>query len=233
MILEGEQIDLLINVRGTQSGPGMVTFNADRTTPITVANTLTSNDNVAASFTTTGVLPVQLKNFSAMGDGCAAKLSWTTTSEIGFVKFEVMRSTDGGLNYITIASVSAAGSQSGERTYGYIDQMQGNGAHLYRLRMIDKDGGTSYSPVARINSGCQSDNNYIRVYPSPATSMITLNVADPALINTRAVVIDLAGRIVKTIMINGTATSVAVTDLKAGMYMIRLQNNTTVKFVKE
>lgn len=231
-ILEGEQIDLLLNVRGTQTGAGTVTLNADRITPIIVANTSTANDNTQAIFNTTTPLPLKLTSFSAMGIGCSAKISWTTSAEVGLSRFEVLRSTDGGNHFVTVGSVPAAGG-AGDKSYSYTDQMQGTTAHLYRLKMIDKDGNFSYSSIARINSGCQSDNGYVRVYPSPARSMVTLNVSNEALLGTKASMIDMSGRIVKMFVINGTATPIPVGDLMAGMYMIRLSDNTTVKFVKE
>lgn len=232
LILEGEQIDLLLNVRGTETGAGTVTFNVDRITPAIVANTSTANDNTQAIFTTTGVLPLKLTSFSAMGVGCSAKISWTTTAEVNVARYDVLRSTDGGNTFITVGTVPAT-IGSGDKSYSYTDQMQGTTAHLYRLKMVDKNGSISYSSIARINSGCQSDNGYVKVYPSPARSLITLNVSNEGLMGTRASMIDMSGRTVKMFMISGTATPIPVGDLLAGMYMIRLSDNTTVKFIKE
>lgn len=169
-----------------------------------------------------------------MANGCTAKLSWTTASEVNFVKFDVMRSTDGGQHYTTVRTVAASGSQSAEKTYVYEDQMKGSMSHLYRLKMIDKDGSFAYSPIARINSGCATaEDQFVKVFPSPAISTITLDISNKELIKTSASIIDMSGRIVKTITITGTSMLVLVNDLQPGMYMIKLQDNTNVKFVKE
>jgi len=232
LILEGEQIDLLLNVRGVQLGTGTVTFNADRITPITVANTTTVNDNTQATFTTSTTLPVVLGGFSARGEGCTARIAWTTTAELNLDRFEIMKSTDAGNTFTTVQTVAASGNQAG-KTYNYTDQMQGTKPHLYRLKMIDKDGSITYSSITRINSGCKGDGNYISIYPSPARSSVTLNVSDERYTGTRASMLDINGRVVKTFIITGTAVPLTVSDLPAGTYLIRLEDNSTVKFVKK
>lgn len=234
LILEGEVVDLLLNVRGTAVGSGTVTFNADRITPIIVGNTQTSNDNSSASFTTTGVLPLKLLSFTAQKQGCTANLAWKTTNEVNVDHFEVEMSDNGGSSFTKVGSVPQATTSAMEKNYSFTYAMQNGKAHLFRIKIIDKENGNiSYSPIARINSGCSSMQDVISVYPSPAKSGITLNVTDASLYNTKASVIDVNGRLQLNFIVSGTAVDVDVSKLSPGMYMIRLDNGTSVRFLKD
>lgn len=73
------------------------------------------------------------------------------------------------------------------------------------------------------------------VFPNPATSVITISGAD-ALVN-GVEVIDLNGRTVKTLKVNGVAeTQINISDLSAGVYMMNISSDkgvATKKIVKQ
>jgi hypothetical protein len=232
LILEGEVLDLQLNVLGTASGNGTVTFNADRTTPIIVANVQTANDNSSATFNTTGVLPLKLLSFNAQKQNCNANLSWLTTEEVNFDHFEVQMSDDAGASYNTIGNVPASTVATGDRRYNFSSLMQNSNAHLYRLKIIDKKGDFTYSYIVRINSGCSTKQDDVLVYPSPATKQITVNVSDQLLYNTKATIIDVNGRDLISFMVTGTVVKVDINNLTAGMYIIRFSDGSTAKFMK-
>ena len=234
LLLEGEVVDLLLNVRGTAVGSGTVTFNSDRITPIIVGNVQTSNDNSSAIFTTTGVLPLKLLSFTAQKQACTANLAWKTTNEVNVDHFEVEMSDNGGTTFTRVGTVPQAITTSMEKNYSFSYAMQSGKAHLFRIKIIDKESGNiSYSPIARINSGCSTTQDVVSVYPSPAKSGITLNVTDASLFNTKAAVVDVNGRLQLNFIVSGTAVDVDVSKLAPGMYMIRLMNGTSVRFLKD
>lgn len=232
LILEGEVVDLLLNVKGVTPGSGTVTFNADRITPIIVGNTQTSNDNASSIFVTIGVLPLKLLGFNVQKQDCTADLVWKTANEENVAGFEVEMSNDNGASFTVVEKVAASNGNS-YNTYSYRYQMQGNAAYLFRLRIIGKGGDVTYSTIARLNAGCSSDKNTVQVYPSPARSVITLNITDQSLVNSKATVIDVNGKVHMSFNITGTTMKAPVDKLPAGIYIIRLVNGAAVKFMKE
>lgn len=231
LILEGEVLDLLLNVRTITVGSGAVTFNTDRVTPITVANLLTSNDNSTATFSTTTVLPVSLTDFTAWKQNCTANLSWKTSNETNISGYVVEMSEDRGASYRSIATIEAANS-SAERTYSTSYQMSSNSPYLYRIRINELSGSHSYSTIARINSGCGKGND-ITLYPSPAVTNVTLSVSDNALLNTRATIVDVTGKTHQSFMVTANTKNIDVSKLPAGMYIIRLNDGSSARFMKQ
>lgn len=232
LILEGEVIDLLLNVRTIVVGSGAVTFNSDRVSPITVANLLTSNDNSTATFSTTTVLPVSLVDFSAQKQNCMARLSWKTVGEINIDNYVLEMSNDRGETYTGIQTFTA-GNSSGERTYNTTYQMSNNNVYLYRIRINELSGNYSYSSVARISSGCGNASSEVLLYPSPAASTVTLTVSDTKLINSKASVVDITGKIHMNFIINANTKNIDVSKLSPGMYMIRLEDGSNARFMKQ
>ena len=231
LILEGEVIDLLLNVRGTQTGTGTVTFNTDRVTPIIVANTQTANDNASSSFTTLSILPVSLLSFNAQSNQCTASLTWKTASEQDLDHYDVEVSKD-NMGFTKITRVNAASDATLTHTYNTNYEMQGSNPYLFRLKMVDKNGKFTYSYVARINNGCSSVKEVILIYPSPARSSFTLNVTDDALINTKASIYDVNGKRISDFMLTGNTTNVNIEKLLPGIYMVKFSNGANSKFVK-
>ncbi len=231
LILEGEIIDLLVNVRSVANGTGTVTFNADRTSPIIVGNLLTSNDNTSTNFSAAVVLPVNLYDFAAQKQNCTANLSWKTANEVNISNYTVEVSDDRGASYRTVGTVNANNIAS-ERSYNMSYQMSGNTAYLYRIRINELSGSYSYSTVARINSGCGKGNE-ISLYPSPALTNVTLSVSDNALINTKATIVDVTGKTHLSFMVTANTKNIDVSKLPAGMYIIRLDDGSSAKFMKQ
>ncbi|WP_222164737.1 T9SS type A sorting domain-containing protein [Edaphocola aurantiacus] len=127
-------------------------------------NQLIGNDNSTTSFTVFTPLPVTLSAFTAEADGCAAKLSWTTTEERNFDHFAVESSAD-ARTFHTITTVKNKSSLNGS-TYAYVAE-QPTGTIYYRLKMVDVDGQFKYSDVKSVHTDCSGKNNWT-VYPDPA-----------------------------------------------------------------
>ena len=117
-------------------------------------------------------LPVTLTRFRATASGsCAVRLDWATATEAGSDRFEVERSPDGRL-FEKIATVASRNSASGS-TYGYLDQHPGEGTTYYRLRLVDLDQTSTYSPVVALTLACSAAGP-VRLVPNPATSTVHL-----------------------------------------------------------
>lgn len=128
-------------------------------------------DNVSLTAgNTTQPLPVELTRFDAAAKGSGVALSWATASEKNSAYFEVQRSATGEA-YETIGKVAAQGSSTSLREYAYADSRPLVGRAYYRLRQVDADGSSAYSPVASVRADGLAE---AQPYPNPSTDALTL-----------------------------------------------------------
>jgi hypothetical protein len=118
-----------------------------------------------------GLLPVSLKQFALAIDKDDVKLNWQTSNESNSSHFSIERSVDGQV-FQSINSVAAKGTAS---SYQYSDNNAFAGQILlyYRLRMVDKDGRFTYSPILTAKKNERASG--IKIYPTIATSSQTFN----------------------------------------------------------
>jgi hypothetical protein len=79
-----------------------------------------------------------------------------------------------------------------------------------------------------------SNSKRINVYPNPATDKITIGV-DGAYVNTKAEIVDVHGRLIRTITLTQEETEVNISQLASGTYMLKLMSGekaTTVELIK-
>jgi hypothetical protein len=178
--------------------------------------------------TATPPLPVELVEFTAQTSGPAAvRLAWTTASEKNSARFEVERSVDGML-FGKIGEVAAAGTSSSARRYGFDDNQlpkpqKPQDPIYYRLRQVDLDGTSSYSPVRAVTRpGAVSA---FTLYPNPARTAATV-VGVPA--SAGVEVLDALGRRVAYATADATGTAVLAlpSTLAAGVYLVRCGTQT-------
>ncbi|MGB8191062.1 MAG: FG-GAP-like repeat-containing protein [Chitinophagaceae bacterium] len=185
-----------------------------------------------AGSTGSSILPVNLVSFTAVRQGSAALLQWSTTREVMTDHFELQRSTD-GRNFTTISNITAAGNSGNIRTYTYKDQPGGASLYYYRIRIVDRDGNFVYSNIIRLHSAVE--DAVISIYPNPASTFIVINhptSTRPAQLR----LIDMAGRVVATskTLINSSQSVIDVQHLQAGSYEVVWQDGkrtTTGKIV--
>lgn len=119
-------------------------------------------------------LPLNLLSFYGKAQGCAAELTWKTSDEQNTSHFEIERYSN-SVGFQNVDNVSAVGNGLG-RTYVKL-LAQTNGSNYYRLKIIDRDGKFTYSPVINVTVSCQANDNSISVYPNPNSSHKELNVS--------------------------------------------------------
>ena len=204
----------------------------------TPAGTITDNVTALVDFalatTSTGLifnpLPVELTAFSAQRQADkSVGVKWATASEKNSASFDVQRSLD-GREYFTVATAAAQGSSSHATAYAALDQTAPSGTLYYRLRQVDRDGATSFSPIAIV----ASNNEAIRVllYPNPASAALHF-VATTG--QAYRVLNQLGQPLLRGTTEAGT-TTIAVENLPSGLYFLQLQTATgrvVQKFEKE
>jgi hypothetical protein len=216
--------------------------NGDNTTPpVDTLNDLAkyNTDGTLHNFALSGTssnwvsvsaLPVNLVNFTGTNKDGTNLLQWSTASEQNSSRFEVQRSENGS-DFSTVGTVAAAGNSDKVINYQYEDKPLSNASqYYYRLKMVDKDGATKYSSVVLIRNSAATLS---LVYPNPATDRITISINGTTLLNTRALLTDVNGKVLQTISLTQSSTPVNISQYQRGMYVVKFSDGSSVKVVKE
>lgn len=133
-------------------------------------NTQTGNDNSTTSLTVSAgnPLPIDLTSFTGSMSNCQASLRWEVNAAKTYQSFVLEQSSDGH-SFATVKSVDASGSQS---SYSYSSK-QDVARGFYRLKLVDRSGGMSYSNIVALTADCmQSDAG---LSPNPTRGSIRLS----------------------------------------------------------
>ena len=163
-------------------------------------------------------LPTTLLNFDAKISNKDVNLTWETTNEVNTNNYEVQKSTDGNY-WINIGNVIAK-NIAGNNSYSLIDKNPNYGINYYRLKMNDKDGKYTYSPVRTVNF--TKGGLFVSIAPNPASSFTTITFNYP-IKNVMISVVDAQGKKVMSEKIGNTTISnyqLNTAKLSAGIYTI-------------
>ncbi len=170
-------------------------------------------------------LKIKLNNFYANANGCAAVIAWNSSNEEKAERFEVEQSLN-GVYFNKMAEVNAKGGAA-ENNYA-ITINQTEAVSYYRLKMMEKDGLFSYSPVKQVKVNCSSTETYLNVYPNPVTNgMATLNFKLQYSGQTQIQIVNAAGQQVLSKYINiesgiNNIVPVQLNNQAKGIYLIQL-----------
>jgi hypothetical protein len=183
-----------------------------------------------SNWVSVSALPVNLVNFTGTNKDGTNLLQWSTASEQNSSRFEVQRSENGS-DFTTVGTVAAAGNSDKLINYQYEDKPLSNASqYYYRLKMVDKDGATKYSSVVLIRNSAATLS---LVYPNPASDRITISINGTTLLNTRALLTDVNGKVLQTISLTQSSTPVNISQYQRGMYVVKFSDGSSVKVVKE
>ena len=168
-------------------------------------------------------LPVELVSFEARyAAGWGATVIWTTASERNSDYFAVEAQENSSSAWVEVLRRPAAGSSTATHTYAGHDPRLLSGTRYYRLRQVDMDGRTSYSPVVAVMGA----ENGLALYPNPVTDR--LQVSGPATAG-RLLLRDLAGRVVNRIELKPGPNDVDVAHLRPGLYLVEWTDGHTTR----
>ncbi|MCY7421351.1 MAG: SBBP repeat-containing protein [Chitinophagaceae bacterium] len=178
-----------------------------------------------------GYLPINLLLFTAQKVQNDVVTNWRTANQLNFSHFEIERSLDA--THFEKAGMIQPISGSGVLNYQFKDfnslnTYKNSGRLFYRLKMIDRDGTTTYSKIARVDI----DKKYtVHVYPNPAINKIYVEGID----NYKSIRInDVSGKVVYDQKV--TQGSINISHLSKGVYTILLSGDDDVqslRFVKK
>lgn len=127
-----------------------------------------ASDRFMITFSMPGIaLAINLLNLSATQQTNSITINWSASGESGVSAYEVQRSVDGIL-FNGIGKVIVGNTVSGINNYKWIDDNPAKGINYYRLKIIQINDNSSFSPVIKV-----TDNNVkpgVFLYPNPVTN---------------------------------------------------------------
>lgn len=199
----------------------------------TTTNTISqsySNANIASISATSNTTPLALELIAFEAQKSInqenAIISWKIASVGDIQKFIVEKSSD-AIDFKELGSVGI----NQKFNYELIDGQPFKGQNFYRLKIIENQEHISYSQVKLLNFGATKAE--VSLFPNPTQTTFTIHTKDTALINTKADVFDLNGKIVAQFSIKNENTTVSAENWIPGMYIIRLQNGQVFKLEKK
>lgn len=149
--------------------------------------------------------PVQLLSFDAEKDAHCIKLTWLTESQTNNFGWDVERA-DESKQWTKIGFIHGNGTSHERLMYEYVDEKICSGVeYQYRLKQIDTDGRTEYSPIVRVTTYTPSKHSIEQNYPNPfsagsfGNSATTIQYTLPVDERVNITVYDNLGRRVKTL----------------------------------
>ncbi|MEM8893276.1 MAG: T9SS type A sorting domain-containing protein [Bacteroidota bacterium] len=177
-----------------------------------------------------GPLPVELIRFTARVENTDVVLEWSTATETNNDFFEIQQSTSGlDSTFEVVGIVEGNGTVQKEVNYSFVHEDVGRGSAYYRLRQVDYDGTSAFSPLTFIQMD-EVAHTELKIYPIPADDSITLHWQDQISEIKEFSIYDLHGHQaeVKTIFRSGSRLELDVQDLQSGIYALRLTAHATV-----
>jgi hypothetical protein len=192
---------------------------------------LYSSTQVYARSFSNWALPVTLLQFTANRSGNNAVLKWTSVNESGLREYAVERSTNGTV--FSTAGFVTAMNTTGEHAYSFTDDIEhvSTGKIFYRLKLLEKEGGYSYSKVAALT---KNTNLAVTIYPNPVRDVLRVNTGN--VVYNIAVVCDMSGKTVASFIPGSASPLIPVTSLASGRYTLTLCNGegcVTLSFIKQ
>lgn len=228
-VVTGNSVTLTASWIGNYNWSTGATTRSITITPSVAGNTsYTVTDNSSGTcitdvfnITAAGVLPVQLKDFTATLKGDKVVLNWSTLSETGNKNFTVERSGNAA-DYQSLAVIAGNDNSSTLKKYSYVDEHPLYKENYYRLKQTDRDDRLSYSPVRKI---------YYAFYPfeikriSGANGNLNIEIVCGREDAVQLQVFDMAGRKVTDKKVNVIAgNSTVSTNIENGTYIVQLIN---------
>lgn len=166
-------------------------------------------------------LPIELVAFSGKNVGNAVELVWSTASERNNEKFQIERSADGN-EFIAIGNILGNGTTTETNHYKFIDFKPVLGTNYYRLKQIDFDGKSEYSPIVSV---LFQKEGTISIYPTLVQSELNVVLPRDAAELTIVKIYSMQGNLVHSIREEGTnLLQIFLPTLTAGQYVVEVSN---------
>lgn len=187
----------------------------------------TTVDMGAYEFNAILVLPVSLRNFSAVQVSNAVRLQWETISEKDNSLFEVERSIDGN-SFESIGKLSGKGNSFNRSQYIFHDHHPYKQVNYYRLKQIDRDGQFNYSSIETVRVVGKEETIVVYNVLNNCLNIRIPSASIPAIAN----MVNMNGQVIQKIKLTGAQTSIDLSSVQNGTYVIQLSTGGAYKFIK-
>ncbi|HVW61387.1 MAG TPA: T9SS type A sorting domain-containing protein, partial [Puia sp.] len=164
-------------------------------------------------------LPVKLTEFTATRQENNALVKWSVEQETNIDHYEIQRGA-GANDPITIGSVTAINTETSQGQYSFTDNAPEAGRNYYRLKIVDRDGNSTYSAVVPLDFP-RASSATIRLYPNPAVDRVHIALSGPMAVN--VLLINTLGQVVRTVRSAASdMLDIQVGDLSKGIYFVQV-----------
>jgi hypothetical protein len=202
------------------------------------SNALTNNYSfderrfTLGTFSEFNALPVKLLYFTAIADGNRVRLNWEAANEQGTVKYEIEKSLT-GTNFSKIGTVLSR--QLSQSAYVDFDNSPAQGWNYYRIKMIEKSGSFTYSPIRPVEF--KKGLEQVRIFPVPAQTVLNIQLPTSYVNKTQLQVIGVDGKFISSMKPTANMVVLNVQPLAAATYFLIITkddgNKETYRFVKQ
>ncbi|MDX2173759.1 MAG: T9SS type A sorting domain-containing protein [Bacteroidota bacterium] len=177
-------------------------------------------NNAGIIVNSSGVLPIELINFSAENQDTKVALNWATAAEKNTNYFYIERSSD-GLNWQKISEVKAAENSQTILYYETNDLEPLYDISYYRLKIIDLDKSYTYSPIK--STYRTKKEAFVIFYPNPTLGVLNLS-SSYANSQIKYKIFDITGKELSVNIINQSEDKITFdfSNLAKGLYFINV-----------
>jgi hypothetical protein len=178
------------------------------------------------------VLPVTIVNLKAYQKGAGVQVDWSALNEINVNHYEVQRATN-GVDFNSIGTINAKNLGS-STNYSVTDKTPISGNNFYRVKVLSKNGNTSYTSIAIVHIG--NGKGAITIYPNPVLNkLINVQILNLPYSKYQLLIYDGIGQQVYTKAIehaggSATQTILLPSTIAGGTYFVKVYNS-SVNFV--
>jgi len=177
--------------------------------------------------TVTQALPVTLLSFTAkLNPDKTVTLQWKVAEQQDILEYVIEKSYDGSV-FKHMGSVAAGNSTT--YTYSYIDLQVASGKNFYRLKITELSGKITYSNIVVVNLKAGIN---VALYPNPVKDQLMIKQFG-TIHNKTAVLLDGQGRTLQKIILTDLQQSVNMETYPAGVYVLKMEDGTVFKVVKQ
>lgn len=228
-------VDVAFKVKGSVVGKSTITANfliTNHNTNAVVSDEDGANNSAFLQYTVTNrQAPVSVTSInSAVKDGCAVNVSFSTDREINLVRYEVEMSKDGAA-YQKVATVNAAGNSSYNSAFE-IPSLFRVQKLLIRVKSVEVNGRIHYTDFKTVNGVCEKLAVKLGLYPNPvsgAVNKITITAGQGMFDGKYKVkVLDMAGNTMmkKDVTVNNVQNfGLDLGVLAGGKYLVQISDS--------
>ena len=180
------------------------------------------------------ILPLTLLDFTAnLQNKNDAILQWQTATETNTKGFDI-EMAKGNAAFKNIGFVAGKGTSTVKSDYGYKVANLAAGTYSFRLKMVDKDGRSTFSTIRTLIVG---GNGVISIYPTPVHSQLTV-VLSAENAKAQLQLVNALGQVMAVdASTSGTNRIFDMGQLSKGVYLLKIWNGnklvSTQKIIKD